>query len=59
MLLGYCNRHAFQDTSFSWWFNSVYDMYEIDSTTALSFKDKLDDIKITIVMEPGAAIAAE
>ncbi|MGD1006178.1 MAG: thioredoxin family protein [Ignavibacteriaceae bacterium] len=50
MLLGYCNRHAFQDTSFSWWFNSVYDMYEIDSTTALSFKDKLDDIKITIVM---------
>lgn len=50
MLLGYCNRQSFQDTSFSWWFNSVYDMYEMDSTTALNFKDKLDNVKITIVM---------
>lgn len=50
MILGYCSRQAFQDTSFSWWFNSVYDMYEIDSATALSFKNKLDNIKITIVM---------
>jgi thiol-disulfide isomerase/thioredoxin len=50
MLLGYCDRQAFQDTSFSWWFNSVYDMYEFDSTTALGFKDKLSNIKITVVM---------
>jgi hypothetical protein len=50
MLLGYCNRKAFQDTSFSWWFNSVYDMYETDSTTASNFRDKLDNISITIVM---------
>ncbi len=50
ILLGFCSRHAFQDTSFSWWFNSVYDMYEIDSATALSFKNKLYNIKITIVM---------
>ena len=50
MLLGYINRQAFQDTSFSWWFNSVYDMYEVDSTTALSFKNKLDSIKVTVVM---------
>jgi len=50
MLLGYINRQAFQDTSFSWWFNSVYDMYEVDSTTALSLKNKLDSIKITVVM---------
>jgi hypothetical protein len=50
MLLGYCNRQSFQDTSFSWWFNSLYDMYEVDSTTAVSFKDKLDNVKITIVM---------
>jgi hypothetical protein len=50
ILLGYCNRQAFQDTSFSWWFNSVYDMYEIDSITALKLKDKIDNIKITIVM---------
>ncbi len=50
MLLGYCSRQAFQDTSFSWWFNSVYDMYEVDSTSTELLKDKLDNISITIVM---------
>ena len=50
MLLGYCSRKSFQDTSFSWWFNSLYDMYEIDSTNALSLKDKLNNIQITVVM---------
>ncbi len=50
MLLGYCNRDAFQDTSFSWWFNSVYDMYSVDSTTADSLSGKLDNVKVTIVM---------
>ena len=33
MLLGICNRQAFNDTSFSWWFNSEYKMYEVDSTS--------------------------
>lgn len=50
MLLGYCTRQAFQDTSFSWWFNSVYDMYEVDSASAELLKDKMNDISITIVM---------
>ncbi len=50
ILLGYCTRQTFQDTSFSWWFNSVYDMYEIDSTTADSLRDKLSNVNITIVM---------
>ena len=50
ILLGYCSREAFKDTSFSWWFNSVYDMYEIDSATAQNSKDKLDSVKITVVM---------
>lgn len=50
MLLGYCSRQAFQDTSFSWWFNSVYDMYEVDSASAEILKDKLKDVNITIVM---------
>ncbi|MGA7722858.1 MAG: thioredoxin family protein [Ignavibacteriaceae bacterium] len=50
ILLGYCNRQAFKDTSFSWWFNSIYDMYEVDSITALKLKDKIDNIKITIIM---------
>ncbi len=50
MLLGYCSRQAFQDTSFSWWFNSVYDMYEVDSASIELLKDKLNNISITIVM---------
>ena len=50
ILLGYCTRQAFQDTSFSWWFNSVYDMYEVDSTTADSLRNKLNDVNVAIVM---------
>jgi len=50
ILLGYCTRQAFSDTSNSWWFNSVYDMYEVDSTSADSIHNKLNDINITIVM---------
>ena len=50
MLLGYTNRQAFQDTSFSWWFNSVYDTYNVDTVTAQNLADKLKDVNITIVM---------
>ena len=50
ILLGYANRAAFKDTSYSWWFNSVYDMYEVDSTSADSLKNKLNDVNIKIVM---------
>ncbi len=50
ILLGYCTREAFQDTNYSWWFESVYDMFEIDSTTADSLRDKLNNVNITIVM---------
>jgi thiol-disulfide isomerase/thioredoxin len=50
MLLGFCSRQAFQDTSFSWWFNSLYDMYTVDSVTALKIKEKLDNITVMIVM---------
>jgi thiol-disulfide isomerase/thioredoxin len=50
MLLGYTNRQAFQDTSFSWWFNSVYDTYNVDTVTAQNLADKLKDVTITIVM---------
>ena len=50
MLLGYCNRQAFKDTSFSWWFNSVYDMYEVDSATTQKIADKLNGVNITVVM---------
>ena len=30
MLIGYCTREAFNDTSFSEWWNSEYEMYEVD-----------------------------
>ncbi len=50
MLLGYTNRKAFQDTSFSWWFNSVHDTYNVDTAAAQNLADKLKDVKITIVM---------
>lgn len=50
MLLGYCTRQAFNDTSFSWWFKSVYDMYEVDSVTTQKMAGRLDSLDITIVM---------
>ena len=30
MLIGYCTREAFDDTSFSDWWNEEYDIYEVD-----------------------------
>ncbi len=50
MLTGYCNREAFNDTSFSWWFNSEYNMYEVDSASLDKISDKIKNADITIVM---------
>jgi len=50
MLLGLCTRDAFNDTSFSWWFNSEYRMYEVDSTSLAKITDKIKNTDITIVM---------
>ena len=50
MLLGICDRTAFADTNFSWWFDSEYQNYEFSSTTLDSIKCKLENITITIVM---------
>jgi thiol-disulfide isomerase/thioredoxin len=50
MLIGYCTREAFSDSSFSWWFNSEYNMYEVDSTALKDASAKLKNDKITIVM---------
>ena len=50
MLLGNCTREAFNDSSFSWWFNSEYNMYEVDSTSLAKISDKINNIDITIVM---------
>lgn len=50
MLIGLCDRTAFADTSFSWWFNSEYDNYSPDSTEVLKLSKIINDVKITIVM---------
>ncbi len=50
MLIGYTTLEAFNDTSFSWWWNSAYNMYEVDSTAAEELKVKLEDVDIKIVM---------
>ena len=50
MLIGEINRQAFQDSVFSWWFNSEYQMYEVDSTSLKSDADKLRNYDITLVL---------
>ena len=50
MLVGYTTLEAFNDTSFSWWWNSAYNMYEVDSVDAEELKVKLEDVDIKIVM---------
>ena len=50
MLIGYTTLEAFKDTSFSWWWNSEYNMYEIDSTYVEKLKVDLEDVDIKIVM---------
>ena len=50
MLVGPCTREAFSDTSFSWWFNSGYDMYEPDSVVISELKNNLDSVDVTLVL---------
>jgi thiol-disulfide isomerase/thioredoxin len=50
MLVGYTTLEAFSDTSFSWWWNSAYNMYEVDSVDVEELKVKLEDVDIKIVM---------
>ena len=50
MLTGYCTREAFEDSAFSWWWNSEWEMYEVNDETLAPLKEKMDAITITIVM---------
>jgi len=50
MLIGYCTREAFNDTSFSEWWNSEYDGYEVNDSTAEELKIHFKGIKIKLVM---------
>ena len=50
MLIGFTTLEAFKDTSFSWWWNSAYNMYEVDSMVTEELKENINDVKIKIVM---------
>jgi thiol-disulfide isomerase/thioredoxin len=50
MLVGNCNLEAFKDTTFSWWWNSSYKLYDVDTATVNEFADEFSNLDITIVM---------
>lgn len=50
MLIGYTTLDAFNDTSFSWWWNSEYNIYDVDSMDVEKLKVKIEDVDIKIVM---------
>jgi len=49
MLIGYCTREAFKDTNFSWWFNSGYEEYEVDSSSLNKMNDELKEVSIAVI----------
>jgi tetratricopeptide (TPR) repeat protein len=50
MLLGYSTKERLQQEPFGIWFNKNYNDYKIDSTTAMSLRDKLKDKQFVIFM---------
>ncbi len=50
MLTGYCNRQAFADTNFSWWFDPTYQIYTVDTTALKDAPALLNNVDITIIM---------
>lgn len=50
MLIGICDRTAFADTNYSWWFSAEYDNYTPDSAMVVKIKGLAPNYKIKIVM---------
>jgi thiol-disulfide isomerase/thioredoxin len=50
MLIGICDRTAFTDTNFAWWFNPEYNNYNVDSVFLKQAGHKLNDYDIIVVM---------
>lgn len=50
MLIGFTTLEAFNDTSFSGWWNSEYDMYNVDSTTVGKLNYEMENFDLTVVM---------
>ncbi len=51
MLIGLCDRIAFTDTSFSWWFEPEYEFYEPEQSVIETIRQIInDEIEVTIVL---------
>jgi len=50
MLLGLCDRNAFADTNFSWWFNSGYKFYHPRKDIMDSLKSEGNNFSVKIIM---------
>ncbi|MFA7228460.1 MAG: hypothetical protein WC061_05445 [Melioribacteraceae bacterium] len=50
MLLGVCDRKAFADTNFAWWYDSESSLYSVDSVSLAGVCCKMGDVRISIVM---------
>lgn len=50
MLIGHTTLEAFVDTSFSRWWNSEYNLYEVDSSFTNELETKLQDVRILVVL---------
>ncbi len=50
ILIGICDKTAFSDTSFSWWFNFEYNNYLPDSIIVEQLKGIEQDYRITLVI---------
>ncbi|MBI2417024.1 MAG: thioredoxin family protein [Ignavibacteriales bacterium] len=50
ILIGSCTCTAFADTNYAWWYNSGYEMYQVDTVIVQNIAPLLDSIQITVVM---------
>jgi len=50
ILVGLCDRTAFADTNFSWWYKSEYDNYETNKNDLDTIKAKIAGVRIVAVM---------
>jgi len=50
ILIGICDREAFSDSNFAWWFNSEYKLYSPEEIIIDSIKNHNNEFAITIVM---------
>lgn len=49
MIIGIVDREALTDSNFSWWYDTEYKEYQLDTETLDNAKEFLENITITIV----------